>query len=347
MQQQGVAQLLVMEIDMGLHAIETEIRLSLCQHWQRDRQADESAQPRGTLQPDLATHQGGQGLADTQAQAGTTITAGGGALCLFKGIEDPAKRLWAHTDAAVAHTEAQLLLPLPLRQQLHRDLDKAPLGKFDGIADKVEEDLAQTQRITTNPSRHTGIRPEIDAQSLAMYFAHRHGQHAVDQFTDEKRGLFELHFARLQLGEVEHVVDQRMQPLGTAVDNLDHLALILGQLGKSELFRHTDNAIHGRANLVAHGGQKLPFLGGGRLRFGLGSGQCSLNLMATDYLLTQPPVSHRQHQNKERDRHPGGQQGTHQFRSGDTFAVIERQPAVAYLALLLVAHAGKHPVDQG
>ena len=43
MQQQGVAQLIVMEIDVGLHAIETEIRLSLCQHWQRDRQADESA----------------------------------------------------------------------------------------------------------------------------------------------------------------------------------------------------------------------------------------------------------------------------------------------------------------
>ncbi len=99
---------------MGLHTIETRIRLSLCQHWQRDRQADESAQPRGTLQPDLATHQGGQSLANTQAQAGTTITAGGEALCLFKGIEDPAKRFGAHANATVAHTEAQLLLPLLL-----------------------------------------------------------------------------------------------------------------------------------------------------------------------------------------------------------------------------------------
>ena len=91
-------------------------------------------------------------------------------------------------------------------------------------------------------------------------------------------GAVEIELARLDFREVQNVVDDGHQGIRRTLDHAQVLALLGREFGIESELRHADDAVHGRANLVAHIGEKgaLGLAGGFRsllgppqLRFGL------------------------------------------------------------------------------
>lgn len=91
----------------------------------------------------LAAHQVEETLGDGQAQAGAAIAAGGGAISLAEGIEDVLLLLGRDADAFVADAEFEVVFAGDQNAQTNA----AGFGEFDGIAQQVEEDLLEAQRI--------------------------------------------------------------------------------------------------------------------------------------------------------------------------------------------------------
>ena len=71
--------------------------------------------------------------------------------------------------------------------------------------------------------------------------------------------LFQLDFSGFDLGEVEDAVDHAQQRVGRKLHSLQIVPLFACQLGFERKIRHTDDAVQGRANLVAHIRQELAF----------------------------------------------------------------------------------------
>ncbi len=84
---------------------------------------------------------------------------------------------------------------------------------------------------------------------------------------------------RLDLGEVEHVVDDHQKRLAGIADGFRIKALFLGQIGVHQQVRHADDAVHRRADLVAHVGEEGRFGAVGGFGAGLGLFEIALDLL--------------------------------------------------------------------
>ena len=84
--------------------------------------------------------------------------------------------------------------------------------------------------------------------------------HVLDQRRDRERLDVELHLARLDLGEVEDVVDEREQMPAGAQHALERLDLVVPLQVARVLVQHlgdADDGVQRRAQLVRHVGEKL------------------------------------------------------------------------------------------
>ncbi len=147
---------------------------------------------------------------------------------------------------------------------LHAEDHFAPLGELDGVADEIDHDLPQAGRIANDDLWHVGHHPPGQLQA---FFVGPQGQqlHRVAQhFPQLERDRFQIELVGLDLGEIQHVVDQAQQRVGRLVDHHQKFALIGRQRRIQQQFRHADNAVHGRANFVAHVGHEGAFGAVGR-----------------------------------------------------------------------------------
>jgi hypothetical protein len=93
-----------------------------------------------------------------------------------------------------------------------------------------------------------------------MLFLGAKGHHlgeVVEQRAQVEIEYFEGELARLDLGEIQDVVDQGQQGFSAGEDGLGVAALLVGKLRVQQERGHPDDTVHGRANLVAHIGQEL------------------------------------------------------------------------------------------
>ena len=82
------------------------------------------------------------------------------------GSEQQAHLLLGHADARIGHVEYQLAVTLGIRVQPHHDLDAADLGELDGIADEVDQDLPQADRIGRDPLGN--VSPDLKRQRQSL-----------------------------------------------------------------------------------------------------------------------------------------------------------------------------------
>ena len=68
---------------------------------------------------------------------------------------------------------------------------------------------------------------------------------------------FKLKRAGLDVGDVENVVEQIEQGQPGALDRLGVLLLLWRQVGAEQQIGKAEHAVHGRAQFVAHQGQKI------------------------------------------------------------------------------------------
>ena len=147
----------------------------------------------------------------------------------------------------------------------------AVAGELDRVADEIVEDLAQSSGIAAQMHRHFWPDESGQLKPLAVGLRGEQVHRVVDDFAQFKVGDLEVEFARLDLGEIENVVDDDEERFAADPHGAGEFALLGRQVGHQQQVGHADDAVHRRANFVAHVGQELALHPVGRLRRGHGA----------------------------------------------------------------------------
>ena len=209
-------------------------------------------------------------LGDGHAQPGPLRFPDPGVVLPAEGLKDDLLILLGHPDARVPHQEVGADPGGVLRQGLlvHSQLHRALLrGEFDGVPQQVQQHLVQPHAVAAHVFREDlpegYAEPLVLRRGLGLYDA----DDAVHRLLQRHRLQVQQHFAAFNLGYVQHVVDQPQQVLagqGDLPQVVPHLLrvvrIVQGQGG------HAHDGVHGRADIVAHAGQKLLLCPVGLLR---------------------------------------------------------------------------------
>ena len=142
-------------------------------------------------------------------------------------------------------------------EQFDLDEDVPLFRELDGIAQKIGEHLPQPQRIAFdrrwNPVVHLIRQVETFSEGAGGLQVERVFQAGAQI----ERARVQLQFPRLDLGKIQNVVDDGQQRFTAGMDGFEIAALLAGQRRFEEQADHGDDAIHGCADLVAHGREKF------------------------------------------------------------------------------------------
>ncbi len=102
----------------------------------------------------------------------------------------------------------------------------------------------------------------------------------AEQVADCKFRLFQFELASFNFREIQNVVDEMQKAVCRRLDEVEVLPLFGREVGLERQARHPDNAVHRRADLMAHVGQEFTL--GAAARFGclLGHAQGFLRPLA-------------------------------------------------------------------
>ena len=215
------------------------------------------------LEADFTFHALRQFADDDQAEAGAAKLAGrrivglgeGGEELLAGGARDAdagvADRV---TDPAARLISAVLVCGGGLASE--REEDRAALGKFDGVAQQVAEDLLDPVGVAEH--RLGQVRGDHRAQQDALRRGH-FDERLHDSFRESpraERDAFEFEPVRLDLRQIKDVVEQMHQRLGRHPQGIDLAVLRFGERRVEQQVGHADDAVHRRADLVTHVGQE-------------------------------------------------------------------------------------------
>ncbi len=208
------------------------------------------------LEPEAPRHAFHQARRNAEAKTGATEFSRRRLVRLLEGLEDGRLLIRGNADAGVLHLEMQCdgsRLRREVRLRL-RDAqrDATGRGELDRVADEVAEHLRQTMGIAAQHRRH--VRRDVAAQVNA-FVARAHAERPDQQahgVAEREVALLEGELARLDLREIEHVVDHGEQDLGRAFRHVQVLALHRLQIGAQHQIGHAKHAVHRRADLMAH-----------------------------------------------------------------------------------------------
>src|SRR5271155_1344721 len=87
-------------------------------------------------------------LSDCGTETRPAIAPGGRIICLHKLLEYPLLRLWRNSNSRVAYCEAHSEALRRFVKQHSRNINMAPLGKFDCVRQKVHQHLPKVMWVT-------------------------------------------------------------------------------------------------------------------------------------------------------------------------------------------------------
>ncbi|KAF5058282.1 hypothetical protein DSECCO2_348250 [anaerobic digester metagenome] len=220
---------------------------------------------------DVPAHEVHQPAADVQSQARAAEVAGGGCVGLHEGPEQARQHGLVDADARVHDLEAQGEHPRGRRRVFGASddqTDRAVMGELDGVAAQVDQNLLEPQRVADQAGREAGQHGDRQFVAVREGPGGQDVPHLVQQRVQIEGSGVQRHLVGLDLGQVQNVVDDAHKMVCRGADLEQILAQppfglqLEGQVQKSE------DGGHGRADLVAHAGQKRtlgPGHGFGRL----------------------------------------------------------------------------------
>ena len=164
------------------------------------------------------------------------------------------------------------------------------LGELDGVAEEVDEDLAEARGVADHHARNRGVDAVGKSEALVAGAVGDEVDGLGDAGGDVVGLALELDVAGLDLGIIEGVVDDDEQGFARELDGAEQLALLLAERGAVEDLRHADHAVERRADLVAHRGEEgalggVGGLGGAREAPGFLDGGLQLEVGAAEVFL--------------------------------------------------------------
>ncbi len=220
---------------------------------------EQAALPRRAVQADLPAHHLHELLGDGGAEPGTSVAARGGVVGLDETLENAFLGLGRDAYPRVLDGKSQSDRVFALAQAGNAQGDAAGLGELDAVSDEVVEHLAQMIGIAAQRVRHFRhhVSPELQPADLGL--RREYSRSAVDQAMQVEIGFFDIDLAGLDLGNVEHVLDQFEHGLRSFVHRLHHLDLLRVQAGVAQQVVHSDDGVERGAHLVAHRGEESAF----------------------------------------------------------------------------------------
>ena len=111
---------------------------------QRHLEPERAALAGLALAGDGTAHQQDELLADGKTETGAAKTPAGRPVCLHERLEQQGKILGGYADTGVANLDAEVQIPSRPVLELDQDVDPAAHGELERVADKIEQDLLQT-----------------------------------------------------------------------------------------------------------------------------------------------------------------------------------------------------------
>ena len=196
----------------------------------------------------FAAHQRDQQLGDGQAEADAVVLAQ--RVAAFERLEDALQLRLGDADAAVADLEGGRLAGIADTQA-----DDALLGVAHGIAEQVDQYLADAFLVAAYHRRHPPLQLEVKAQALLFGLRAEHPLQLLEELREGDFAGLQIELADLDLGHVEQAVDQRQQVRAAAQNGRQGVLLLrrgggiaLQNLGVAE------HAVERRAQLVGQAG---------------------------------------------------------------------------------------------
>ena len=212
-----------------------------------------------TIETDFPTHPQDQLEADDQAEARSAKASSGGAISLNKGLEKFGLCFRRNSYSRIGDGESDSGVGLGFLFAMRPYDDLAPLGKFYGVPDEIRKNLSQTAWIASQTCGDAlvGDCREINVFSGGSGRKKFHG--TFDDRAELKVDFFKDEHSRLNLREVENVVNNHEESIRALGNRLGKVALFWGQIGVKKELRHSNDSVHGRPNFMAHICQKLAF----------------------------------------------------------------------------------------
>ena len=222
---------------------------------QRQLQAEAAAAAGLARHLDLSAQADGEVAAHAEAEAGALFILGAAAVGV--GREDALQLLGRNAHAAVGHVEAEADPLLVARELADAQRHAAFAGELDRVAHQVAEDLAQAQDVPVQLVRQAVLRGHREDEPAPLGLRTEGLLEALQQVGEAEVHGRQVHAARLLAREAEDLVDHGEQVLRRELHRLQVLALLAVELGLQGEFRHAQDAVHGRADLVAQVRQGL------------------------------------------------------------------------------------------
>src|SRR5580692_6120324 len=207
------------------------------------------------LEHEFAAMQLDQGLGDRQAETGALVAARQMVFHLLKRLEYLLQMVAWNADPGILDRDHQISLAVAPATD---DDAAARLGKFDGVGEKIEQDLLELDLIDPDQSVQS-IVAAIDFDQLLFGNRTESVNDRVDQLGDRYGFFLEVDLAGLNPGQVENAIDQAEQidrglvnvlrVFGVAILRL--LRVELDDLGKS------DDRIERCPQFMGHVGKEL------------------------------------------------------------------------------------------
>ena len=215
---------------------------------------------------DVAAEQVDQLPGDGEAQTGPAVLARLEGVDLREGLEDVLDLLLGDAETGVLHGDAQTEPALFLAGDDGVNRDVALLGVLDGVAEQVGQDLPEAKRVAVAPGRHLPIHVAHQLEATLLRPRRQQVADLLDEIDDGEVLAGDLQTARLDLREVQDVVDDLQQRVCGGAHRVQHLQLSAVELRVLEQFRHPHDTVHRRADLVAHAGEEVALGPAGMLR---------------------------------------------------------------------------------
>ncbi len=120
----------------------------------------------------------------------------------------------------------------------HLEPDLARGGELDGIAEQVDQDLAQPARVAPHQTWQVGRDLDGKGQTFGRRARGDQGAHPVDRGSQIELDLVQLQPAGLHPGQVQDIVDDRQQRLAGLVHRLDIALLLVAERRLEQQPRH-------------------------------------------------------------------------------------------------------------
>src|SRR5262249_39359012 len=139
------------------------------------------------------------------------------------------------------------------------DGDFARICELNRVADEIDEDLSQAATIAT-AGRQFGRHLDLKGELLVCRQRLKGATDGLGDVLNRVIGQFENQLTGLDLGKVEHVIDESKQVLAVGLKAFEYAKHLLGWLAVSAVrhqFGVAQDGVERRAQLMAHIGEEL------------------------------------------------------------------------------------------